>query len=200
MGKMSLQEQDQLKEQLKELINNARPGSLKKAMKIISKGPRASVPSICSPRPISLAKETTWRPKHLEQTKEAMALISEGVGVRSAPYSVARIGGAWPNKFFCSDISQRLMIEKSEPLCGKVATSTWSLAVASIAARLVEESNAIKDEDKAFTGMELKMQRAAQDAGWDRIKTRGSGIVFSDESKPLFDAAVKRLAEKLVKM
>ena len=194
MGKMTKDQQEQLKQQLMGLIDNARPSALKKCVKVISKQPRASVPSICSPRPTSVVKEAQWVPKHLDKTKEAMALIAKGVGVHSAPYSVAHIEGAWPNKWFCSDVSQRLLIESSEQPCDKAATSTYSLIVASIAARLVEESNTIKDEDKALAAMKLEMQRAGADAGYDKIKTRGSGLVWKDESKPLFEQAVKRLS------
>ena len=197
MGKLSKADTDQMRQELAELAANARPGALKKALKMISKPQRVSVPHICSPRPMIAV---AWKPKHLEATKKAITMIRDGVGLHTAPYPVTAIEGAWPNKFFCSDIAQRLLHDATAcPTGDKAATSTCALIVASLAARIVEEAKLIAAEDPSL-GELLVMQKAGEDPGWDRVKTRGSGIVFSDSGRQIYDRAVARVAAKLEQM
>lgn len=198
MGKISKADADQMRQELSELVANARPAALKKAIKVISKPLRVSVPSICSPREAAVV---VWKPRHVHETKKAIALIQEGVGIRSAPYPVTDIEGAWPHKFFVSDVAQRLMHDAAaRPMGDKKATSTCAILVASLAARIVEEAKHIAAEDPSVGDERLLHQRATEDAGWDRVKTRGSGIVMTDGAKPLFERAVARVGAKIEQM
>ena len=47
---------------------------------------------------------------------------------------------------------------------------------------------------------EIDMQKAHQDAGWNKVSTKGSGIVFNDAGKALFERAVERVSARVEAM
>ena len=162
--------------------------ALRRALKVITKLPHKRKASFCAPR----KEPTPWQPKHIAATKEAMKLFIDGVGLRSAPFTVTA-EGYWQNKVFCSDIAQRILYKTSERAAeatAKKSISIFALIVASLAARIVESAVALKAKDASFRDAEIGMQKATQDAGWDKVKTKGSGVVFNDAGRALFERAV----------
>jgi hypothetical protein len=125
-----------------------------------------------------------WRPKRAAESRAALVIIQEGVGVRSAPFAVG--DGVWQHKFFNAEVAIRLRQKEDD----RAATSTASLVVGTIAARVVDVARKLRAEDASFAAAEIDMQTFGKDAGWDKTRTRGSGIVFNDDGRRLFDAAV----------
>jgi hypothetical protein len=151
--------------------------------------------SLCRP-----AKEPVadWQPKHPDETALALKLMIEGKGVRSAPYPVSE--DAWEHKFFTSDVAQLLLHSSlGKPVDtsnSRAVLSLYAVTVATVAARVVEEAMALTSIEKKYTGAKIAMQKSREDAGWDRTKTRGSGVVFDDKGKQLFSAALQCVAAR----
>ena len=76
-----LADQDRLRRELMELFSTASPGALKSALRLIQKPPRVM----------------RITPKHPQLAEAAIALIRDGVGLRTAPYKVPE--GAYQHKF-----------------------------------------------------------------------------------------------------
>ena len=124
--------------------------------------------------------------------------MNQGVGLRSAPYMIPDT--AWKHTWFTSDVAAHLRCrstpDSTEPV-GKAALSLYSITVGALLARIVEEAMVIKAEDDSrFAAARIGMQKSRDDAGWDRVKTRGSGIVANDLGKELVKTALQRVTER----
>ena len=187
---------EEMRAALSELITKATSTKLERVYKrvcIVKKRPRQPRRDPTRP-PLS-----AWEPKHLSETRDAMALLKEGVGLRRAPYPIGDDDGLWENKWFCSDVAQ-LIQHKSGRSIGRSARATCALAVQALASRVVEEAKmAMEGEDSPFRGAKIGLQKAFEDPGWDKVKTRGSGIVFNAQGGALFRLALDRVADRLGK-
>ena len=116
--------------------------------------------------------------------------------MRSAPFTVS--APLWQHKFFASDVAQALRQQNQCQAGGRAATAVYALLVSSLAARVVEEAAAIKENAPEYhTDAQIHMQSSKQDSGWDKTKTRGSGVVFNDAGKRLFEAAVEQVSSRI---
>ena len=186
---------DEMREALQKMISSAPSAKLERVYRrvCIAKKRRGGQRNAAE-RPARLPL-SEWQPKHLTETKEAMELLKDGVGLRRALYPVA--DGAWQAKWFCSDVAQLVQHKSGHAASDRSARATCALAVHALASRVVEEAKAAMAEDERFTGASIDMQKSSQDAGWDKVRTRGSGIVFNGEGDALFRHAVDRVAEHL---
>ena len=79
-----------------------------------------------------------------------------------------------------------------------MARTTVARGRGEVSARVVETAMAIKASDPlVHADANIDMQSSKQDSGWDKTKTRGSGIVFNDAGKLLFEAAVERVGSSI---
>ena len=126
----------------------------------------------------------------------ALKLMSQGLRVRSAPFPVS--APSWQHKFFASDVAEMLRSQRPCSVGERAATAVSALLVSSLSARVVETAMAIKASDPlVHADAKIDMQSSKQDSGWDKTKTRGSGIVFNDAGKLLFEAAVERVGSSI---
>jgi hypothetical protein len=184
---------EHMREQLQELLDNAPKDKLARMLKQASVTKRRRVRKSKYKRP-TLAQ---WTPRHPAETKEAIQLMQDGAGVRTCPFPVLDpVDGQWRHKFFGSDVALAIM-RKSGREDNKSTRATCSLAVSGLAKRIVEEAAAIKAGDETFDTAKMAMQRSGDDPGWDKLKTKGSGVVFDEDGKQLFEMAVKRVAARL---
>ena len=182
-----------LRAEINALLNEVSLAGLRRLKSAIEKKKaRAPKISTCTPQSQPLAD---WQPKHGELTRAALGLILSGTGIETAPFDVGDNG--WQHKFFVSRISQRLAHDENTANQDRAVVSKSSITVSTLVARIVEEANAIKPEDKTFEDARVSMQGSRDDPGWLKATTRGSGVVMNDKGVELFAAAAKRVAKRL---
>ena len=111
-----------------------------------------------------------WKPKNAMDAHVALKLMSQGLGVRSAPFPVS--APSWQHKFFASDVAEMLRSQRPCSVGERAATAVSALLVSSLSARAVETAMAIKASDPlVHADAKIDMQSSKQDSGWDKTKT-----------------------------
>ena len=83
--------------------------------------------------------------------------------MRSAPFTVS--APLWQHKFFSSDVAQVLRQQSQCQAGGRAATAVYALLVSSLAARVVEEAAAIKENAPEYhADAQIHMQSSKQDS------------------------------------
>lgn len=140
-----------------------------------------------------------WRPKNLEDTRLAIGLLSEDVGLRVAD-EIFAIPPAEPNmKVVCAEVVERLRHRKGIG-SGEVrkATPGLSVTVASVLARVVEECNRQIDSNEPMKPLPVIRKDGRGDApSWGLITARGSGCSFNAAGKDLFTKALRVVEQRL---
>ena len=189
-----------LRQELWALLAGANAATLRRVRgKVAKANGRQKIKRVshCRPQDVPLQ---SWRPKRTGDALGALKLMQEGFGVRSAPFPVSG-SCSWQHKFFSSDVALKLRKQNACSLGEdgeRAATAVFSLLVSALCARVVETAMAIKLSDpQRHIDAHLVMQKSKQDSGWDKTKTRGSGIVFNDAGKQLFEEAVERVGSDI---
>jgi hypothetical protein len=181
---------DELRTAITALLEELKPGEMKrlhaKATKIAANRP------VRRPASGSKPKLSEWQPKDMAAARAALAMMQSGVGVRSAPFEVAP--EAWRHKWFVSEVALRL---RKSMQSGRAVTATTALLVSAMAARVVEAAAELKEANPSFASAEMRTQTYRDDSGWDKTRTRGSGVVFNDAGRRLFEVAAEAVAQRM---
>jgi hypothetical protein len=176
------------------LLEGLRPGEVKrlhsKATKIVAHRPARHA---AQPRAPRVQRPREWKPKDITAAQEVLEMMRTGVGVRTAPFAVPE--GAWPHKLFTSEIALRL---RKSMFSERAETAATALLVASVAARVVAAATELRATNPAlFAAAELRTQTYRDDSGWDKTRTRGSGVVFNEAGRRLFEVAADTMARRM---
>jgi hypothetical protein len=139
------------------------------------------------PKPIKVAKG--WAPKHPDVVKSALVLVRQGVGVKESPRSVST--DQWTAKLVSNELVERIRVGESSDRCEQ---SKLSVSIAALLKKLVENALERKaSEPERFAGAQIASQHSGDDAGWMKVATRGSGVVFNDAGRALFMLVAEEL-------
>ena len=142
------------------------------------------------PQPAKVAKQPTgWDPKHPDVVKSALALVRQGVGVKESPRSVS--ADQWTAKLLSNELVERIRVGESSDRCEQ---SKLSVSIAALLKKLVTNAHERKaSEPERFAGAQIASQHSNDDAGWMKVATRGSGVVFNDAGRALFMLVAEEL-------
>ena len=178
----------EMRNALLKMISNSSDASVKTYYNKITK---KHIHSSCA---VQAAPKAKWKPRSVTEALTIIKLLRLRTGLLTSPIPANE--GESTSKIMLFDVNQ-VLLRDSGIAIDKSARIKVAAAVTSLACRVIEEADQLKEEG-TLTGL-LAIHGSHDSPRWCP-SARGSGITLSQDSDSLFDAALSRVEQRVLKM